>query len=151
MSSVELVIFVGVQASCKSTFYRERFFTTHLRVNLDMLRTRHRERELVETCLRVGQPLVIDNTNPTKAERQPYIEVARAASFRVTGYYFQSNVEDCKRRNDQRSEDQRVPLPGLLGTYVKLEIPAREEGFDELFYVRLVDDEFVVEEWRNEI
>jgi transcriptional regulator with XRE-family HTH domain len=37
---VEAIIFVGIQASGKSTFYRERFFDTHLRINLDMLKTR---------------------------------------------------------------------------------------------------------------
>ncbi|HWE94100.1 MAG TPA: hypothetical protein VG269_09070 [Tepidisphaeraceae bacterium] len=39
---MEAVIFCGVQGSGKSTFFRERFFDTHLRLNLDMLRTRHR-------------------------------------------------------------------------------------------------------------
>jgi len=37
---MEAVIFVGLQAAGKSTFYRERFFDTHVRINLDMLRTR---------------------------------------------------------------------------------------------------------------
>lgn len=148
---MESVLFIGVQASGKSTFFQERFFTTHVRVNLDMLRTRHRERQLFETCLRTGQPLVVDNTNPTMVERQVYIEAARAAKFRVVGYYFQSVVEDCKRRNEQRAVEQRVPLPGLLGTYAKLELPSRDEGFDELYYVKLVNDGFVVEEWRREV
>jgi hypothetical protein len=44
---VEAVIFVGLQGAGKSSFYRERFFDTHLRLSLDMLRTRHRERLLV--------------------------------------------------------------------------------------------------------
>ena len=91
---MEAVIFVGIQASGKSTFYRERFFATHVRINLDMLRTRHRERQFFETCLRASQPLVIDNTNPTRAERQTYIAAAQAATFGVVGYYFQSSVED---------------------------------------------------------
>ena len=44
---MEGVIFVGIQASGKSTFYRERFFDTHLRINLDMLKTRNREQILL--------------------------------------------------------------------------------------------------------
>ena len=36
---MEAVLFVGLQASGKSTFYRERFFRTHVRINLDMLKT----------------------------------------------------------------------------------------------------------------
>ena len=148
---MEAILFIGVQGSGKSTFYRERFFTTHVRVNLDMLRTRHRERRLFEVCLETGQPFVIDNTNPTKAERQLYIAAAKSANFRVIGYYFQSNVEDCKRRNEQRESERQVSLAGLLGTYCKLELPNRDEGFDGLFYVKLVNDRFVVEEWSSEI
>jgi predicted kinase len=44
---MEAVILIGIQGSGKSTFCRERFFNTHIRINLDMLKTRHRERYLV--------------------------------------------------------------------------------------------------------
>ena len=59
----------------------------------------------VETGLR----FVVDNTNPTRAERQVYIRAAREAGFRVVGYYFRSRVEECRRRNEGRPEEQRVP------------------------------------------
>lgn len=148
---MEALILVGLQGAGKSTFYKERFHDTHVRLNLDMLRTRHRERLLLEACLQSGTRFVIDNTNPTRAERQTYIQRAREAKFRVIGYYFQSRVEDCMRRNEQRPENQRVPVRGLLGTSGRLEIPSRGEGFDELFYVRIDESgSFVVEEWRDE-
>jgi len=35
----DAVIFTGIQASGKSTFYKEQFSRTHIRINLDMLRT----------------------------------------------------------------------------------------------------------------
>jgi hypothetical protein len=38
----QAVIFVGMQASGKTSFYRQRFFETHLRISLDMARTRQR-------------------------------------------------------------------------------------------------------------
>ena len=40
---MEMVLFVGIQATGKSSFYLERFFRTHVRINLDMLKTHHRE------------------------------------------------------------------------------------------------------------
>ena len=43
---MDMVIFIGIQATGKSTFFQEQFADTHVRVNLDMLRTRHRERRL---------------------------------------------------------------------------------------------------------
>ena len=53
---MEAILFIGIQASGKSTFFAERFFKTHVRINLDMLRTRHREELLVKACLEaVGQ------------------------------------------------------------------------------------------------
>jgi predicted kinase len=148
---MEAVLFVGVQGSGKSTFYQQRFFHTHVRISLDLLRTRHRERQFLEACLRTQQPFVVDKTNPTKKERQPYIEAAKAARFRVVGYYFQSSVEECKERNAGRQGKHVVPLVGLLGTYKKLQLPGFEEGFDQLFYVRIEDGQFVVEEWRDEV
>jgi hypothetical protein len=33
------ILLIGLQASGKSTFFRERFSDTHVRINLDMLRT----------------------------------------------------------------------------------------------------------------
>jgi len=149
---VDAVIFVGLQGAGKSTFYRERFFATHLRINLDMLKTRHRENRFLQACIETRQPFVVDNTNATCVERQMYIEAARRAGFRVIGYYFQSRVEDCKRRNEQRPAEERIPVRGILGTSARMELPSRQEGFDELFYVRIDEvNRFVVEEWQDEV
>jgi hypothetical protein len=149
---MEAVLFVGLQGSGKSTFYRERYFATHVRINLDMLKTRHWESRFLQSCIETRQPFVVDNTSPTRAERQVYIEAAKQAGFRVIGYYFQSRVEDCKRRNEQRPVDQQIPLRGLLGTAGRLQIPSRDEGFDGLFYVRIDEGNlFVIEEWKDEV
>jgi len=143
---MELVLFTGIQAAGKSTFFRERFFDTHVRVNLDMLRTRHRERVLFEACLSAKQPLVVDNTNLTREARAGYIEPARRAGFGVVCYYFRSVVAESLERNAGRDPSQRVPDKGVLGAAGRLEIPQLTEGFDALYYVR-IGDGFVVEPW----
>jgi len=148
---MQLVIFIGIQASGKSSFFKERFFDTHVRINMDMLNTRHREQVLFEACLRGKQPMVIDNTNPSIEDRRRYIEPARAAKFSVTGYYFQSVIDAALARNAARGE-QAVPERGVRGTYSKLVLPSATEGFDQRFYVRLhPEGGFIVLPWNDEI
>src|SRR6202040_2322035 len=113
---MEAVIFVGVQGSGKSTFYRERFFDTHVRINLDMLRTRHREQLLLAACLAGKHALVIDNTNPLPSDRARYIGPAREAGFRVVAYFFATSLADAIRRNKERAGKQRIPVPAIAGT-----------------------------------
>jgi len=134
---MEAVIFVGVQGSGESTFYRERFFDTHVRINLDMLRTRHREQLLLAACLAGNQPFVIDNTNPLPADRARYIGPAREAGFRVVAYFFDTSLRDAIRRNNERSGKQRIPIPAIAGTMRKLQPPTTEEGFDAIFKVTI--------------
>jgi predicted kinase len=149
---VEAVILIGLQGAGKSTFARERFLSTHVLISLDILKTRHRERTLMRECLDTKQPFVVDNTNPARTDREAYILPARQSGYRVVGYYFQSRVEDCHRRNSQRSPAERVPLLGVLGTARRLEIPRHDEGFDALYYVRIDDGgQFSVEEWLDEV
>ena len=148
---MEAVILCGVQGSGKSTFCRERLFHTHVRVNLDMLQSRHRETILLTACLNAKQSFVVDNTNPTTEERARYIAPSRAAGFRVVGYYFESKIEDALVRNELRGPGHRVPERGVRGTFVRLQLPSRAEGFDALFRVRIAPEpnRFLVEEWRE--
>ena len=149
-SIMEAVILIGIQGSGKSTFYKTRFADTHVRINLDMLRTRHREKLFFDTCIAAKQRFVVDNCNPSQDDRRRYIQPAKAVGFKVVGYYLQSRVDDCKERNEQRTGKQAVPLKAILGAAGRLELPSYEEGFDRLFYVRTCEDgEFAVEEWRE--
>lgn len=149
---MEAVILIGLQASGKSTFCKDRMYHSHLRINLDMLRTRNRELLILSACIAGKQPFVIDNTNPTREDRAEYIQRAKEGGFRVVGYYFASKLEACKRRNESRDPGQVVPLKGLLGTHGKLQLPRRDEGFDELYYVELDEIEgFQISEWSDEV
>ncbi len=147
--AMHAVVFVGVQASGKSTFFRERFADTHVRINLDMLRTRRREQRLIETCIEIGQPFVIDNTNVTREDRARYLPLLTDNGIPAIGYYFRSGIAECLERNADRPEGARVPEPGILGTHARLELPDPAEGFAELSYVRLDGlGGFVVERWK---
>lgn len=92
---------------------------------------------------------MIDNTNPTRTDRAKYITASKGAGFRVVGYYFGSKVDECLQRNEGRTD--AVPDVAILSTAKKLELPSLDEGFDELWYVRISDGGFVVEEWNDEV
>ena len=134
---MEVTILIGIPASGKSTFYKERFVDSHVRLNLDMLKTRHREKVLFRACLEAKQRVAIDNTNPAREDRARYIVPAKRYNFKVVGYYFHCTLEDCIRRNSKRSGSQRIPVPGIRGALRKMEIPSYSEGFDELYFVEL--------------
>ncbi len=153
---MEAIIFVGIQAFGKSTFYRENFLNTHIRLNLDMLKTRHREQIFIQACIEGKQPFVVDNTNPTPAERSRYVVPAKANHFQIKAYYFDSPLEECKQRNNQRQEKEIIPLVGLLSTHKRLIFPAWEEGFDAIYSVKTnminsLKNSFEIEEWQREI
>jgi predicted kinase len=143
------IVFVGLQGSGKSTFYLDRFFRSHVRINLDMLRTRHRETRLLHACIDMLQPFVVDNTNPTTAERAKYIAPARAAGFRIVGYHFPPDIRACIDRNNMRSGKERVPIKAIIGTAKRMETPTLAEGFDEMHAVVIEHGRFVVGEQRS--
>jgi predicted kinase len=148
---MEAVIFVGIQGAGKSTFYLQRFFDTHIRINLDMLRTRHRERIFLHACILGKQPFVVDNTNVLAAERARYIVPAREAGFRIVGYYFPVPVKHAIGRNQKREGKKKIPVPGILGMQKKLQPPRRAEGFDHIYRVTVTEEnELVVEDCPEE-
>ncbi len=94
-------IMMGIQGSGKSVFCR-RFLASVERVNLDTLKTRTKEKQLIEDCHEKGCDYVLDNTNPTREDRARYIDPAKAEGYRVIGYFMQSRLQECIRRNDLR-------------------------------------------------
>ncbi len=139
---MELVLFIGIPGSGKSTLYAQRFLNTHVRINRDMLKTETRERILFDACLRAKQPFVLDNTNVTRDKRAAYIAQAKQAKFKVIGYFLDCPVEEALKRNEQRTGKARVPNVAIYTMAKKLEAPEISEGFDELFRVK---NDFTIE------
>jgi predicted kinase len=143
---MELVVFVGLQAAGKSTFYRTYFAATHVLVSKDLFRNNkrpaRRQAYLVEAALSAGRSVAVDNTNPTLEDRRALIELGRAYGAAIVGYYFDAPVGACLARNRQREGRARVPDVAIYATAQKLVRPAYAEGFDRLFRVTLVEGQF---------
>jgi predicted kinase len=133
-SRMEAIVLCGVQASGKTTLYRDRFLGTHVRISMDLLRTRAREAAFLALCLETRQPFVVDNTNPTPAERRRYVAPAREAGFRVIGYLVEVDAAVALARNAERAGRARIPDRGVAGTAKRFIRPAPAEGFDELWH-----------------
>ena len=146
------VILIGIPATGKSTFCRQRFSESLTTISLDVLKTRKREQVLLDTCITNKEDFVIDNTNVSAAERERFITPARAAGYWIAGYFFRSKLEEALERNRQRLGAERIREQGIFGAAGRLQLPTWAEGFDELWYVRMDGDGgFVVEAWNDEV
>lgn len=145
------VILVGIPASGKTSFFAEYFMDEYIHINLDTLHTRNKEAALLAECLSKGKSFVVDNTNPMISDRQRYIAAAKSEGYLVVGYFFQSIIADYITRNMHRTGKARVPDVAIASKSTELELPCMSEGFDALYFVKLDDGNFVVEEWKNEL
>ena len=144
----QAIIFIGIQASGKSTFYNRLLndgFYTH--ICLDLLHTRNKENQKLRDCLSNGKSFVVDNTNPTIEDRKKYIEKGKEYGYHIISVFFQSKVKDCIERNEKRGE--KVPSKAIASTSNKLQMPSRAEGFDEIFFVKIINNEFEITKWRE--
>ena len=149
----ELIVFTGLQASGKTSFYRERFAETHIHISKDAWpnarQKEKRQRRLIDEHLRAGRSVVVDNTNPTPVEREPLVMLGRSLGARIACYTFVVTVEESLRRNAGRQGRARVEDVGIFSVAKRLVPPHEAEGFDQLFEVRLIGGAFVVVEGRS--
>jgi predicted kinase len=133
---LELVIFVGLPGSGKSTYYREHYAATHMHVSKDLMpnvRARdERQWREIEAALAAGRSVVVDNTNPSRDARAPLIAVGRRFGAKIVGVFFDVDVGACIVRNRGREGRARVPDVAIFTTRKKLQPPMLDEGFDEL-------------------
>ncbi len=139
------MILIGLPASGKSTFYRERFAGTHDHVSKDLMRHARgpegRQQRLIQASLAAGRSVVVDNTNPRRADRAAIVETARRHGAEVVGYVFDTEAGDALRRNRAREGRDRVPDVAIFTVRKRLEQPEFSEGFSRLYRVRLHEAE----------
>jgi predicted kinase len=139
----ELVIFVGLPASGKSTHYLAHFGATHDHVSKDLMpnvRNREmRQRQAIEDALGAGRSVVVDNTNPSPSVRSPLIALGRRHGARIVGVFFECDVKTAVVRNRTREGKGRVPDVAIFVTAKKLVPPSYDEGFDEIRVIRTME------------
>ena len=138
-----MVIMMGIQGSGKSTFCAAQY-PDYTRINLDTLRTRKKEDTALRLALDRKDNIIIDNTNPARNDRQKYIAPGRAAGYRIIGCFMQSQLQECIERNAGRTGKERIPEIAISCTADRLELPDYEEGYDELYFVKITDKGYSV-------
>jgi predicted kinase len=140
----ECVIFIGLPASGKTTFYHQRFAATHRHISKDhwpaAANKDARQAALISTALSAAAPVVVDNTNPSIADRAAVIALARGHGARIVGYYFTATTREAVGRNRGREGKQRVPDVAIFTKAKRMVVPTQEEGFDELYAVSIRED-----------
>lgn len=85
----------------------------------------------------MDRSVIVDNTNPSEAERAALIALGSAYGATISGYYFEPAVGASLERNRQREDKARVPDIAIFATRKRLTPPTPAEGFDRLYTVSI--------------
>ena len=122
---------IGLPGAGKTSLYRQRFEATHRRIE---------DRRQLDAALAGGASVVVDTTNPRRADRAALVAIAHARGARVVGYFFDVSTRTAVARNAARSGGDKVPNVAIFTAAKRLEPPDAVEGFDELYRVTIAED-----------
>jgi bifunctional polynucleotide phosphatase/kinase len=140
----ELVVLVGSPASGKSTLSRRYFVPkAYERVNRDTLKTKEKCWKAAREALQEGKSVVVDNTNPSAADREVYVKMARAAGVKCRCLWLQTDRQLAGHLNTLREVThgvRRIPDVGFNMFKKNFQKPTAAEGFDAIVEVPFVPE-----------
>eukprot|EP00026_Physarum_polycephalum_P007454 Phypoly_transcript_07514.p1 GENE.Phypoly_transcript_07514~~Phypoly_transcript_07514.p1 ORF type:complete len:353 (+),score=73.02 Phypoly_transcript_07514:542-1600(+) len=141
-SSQEMVLFVGFPASGKSTLAKRYMIPKgYVHVNRDTLKTPAKCLKVAEDAISDGKSVVVDNTNPDKASRAAYIDLAKEAGIPVRCFRFEVDEKLAQHLNYFRERlgiSPHVPRIGYNMYKKKFQEPTLSEGFSEVKKIKFV-------------
>jgi predicted kinase len=132
----ECAILIGLPGAGKTAFYHARLSQTHVLVSKDLFppasNRQQRMLQAITAALDSGRSVAVDNTNPSRDDRGPIIELARTRGVRVVAYHVRATTREAVARNEGRTGRGRVPKVAIFTVAKRLEPPAADEGFDSV-------------------
>ena len=129
MQQIEYVLMIGVALSGKTT-YRKANFNYEVVALPYFNNNRKKELEYIESCLKEGRSIIVDDTNLTISIRKQHIDLAKKFNAKVRGVFMNTSTALLEQRQKRRRDS--IPLPVIYKQIKELEVPTMEEGFDQL-------------------
>lgn len=135
----EMILMMGYPASGKSTFVR-RYLDGYERVNMDTLKKKEKCWKAAEAAVKEGKSVVIDNTNPNKETRKPFIDIAKAAGIPVRLFQMQTTKEHAIHNNLTRGQYDGDTISSIAFNMFKgkSDVPQLSEGLSEIKKINFV-------------
>merc|ERR1712203_490401 len=105
------------------------------------MKTKEKCLKACEAALKEGKSVVVDNQNKTKADRAPYIELAKAAGAAPLAIRYDVPKELCFHLNAYRKVNtasalhraEKVPAMIIHSFYKQAQEPTTAEGFEHVY------------------
>ena len=133
-----MVVMVGRPASGKSTITKHYFIpNSYTQINRDTIGTQEKCLKAATSALKDGKSVVIDNTNPNKAARKPYVDLAAKHKVQCRCIYIDIPTElshhlNFVRQNQTEGKIRRIPEVAYRTYEKNFEPPDKSEGFADV-------------------
>lgn len=125
----ELVIFVGMAGSGKSTYYFK-YLQDHIHLEQDRLGSHAKVIRSLDNALLTVKSIVIDATNPKQENRMEYYEKALKHGYIIKVLYFLVNGTGVNKLRENP-----VPIIAYHLYFKNLDPPTKENTLGEIFYI----------------
>jgi len=146
----DIIIFCGSAGSGKTNLYHN-----HLKkigyehVNQDQLKTEHKCVKVATELLSQGKGVCIDSTNPSKAKRKVFVDLAKKMNVTIRCFYFKMekdlvfHLNNLRSINKFRTNYSKGVADVIIHTWYKnLEEPKINEGFDKVCQINFFPGPF---------